>query len=74
MEDELALLKQGYEQDLSKRLSEEKESMSAKSWASYVDKKFVDVKARYIKVIQHVEQVEKEYVEEPEINEEEQAE
>ena len=74
MEDELALLKQGYEKNLSKRLSEQKESMSAKSWAAYVEKKFVDVKERYIKIIEQVEQVEKEYVEEPEIKEEEQAE
>jgi len=71
MEDQLVLLKQGYEEDLSKRLSEQKESMSVKSWGNYVDKKFEDVKARYIKIIEHSEKFEKEYVEEPEINKEE---
>ena len=65
MEDQLVLLKQGYEEDLSKRLSEQKESMSVKSWENYVDKKFEDVKARYIKIIEHSEKFEKEYVEEP---------
>jgi len=66
MEDELALLKQSYEKDLSVKLSEQKESMSAKSWANYVNKKFEGVQERYIKIIKHVEQVEKEYTEEPE--------
>lgn len=66
MEDKLALLKQSYEKDLSKRLCEEKESMSEKSWKNYVEKKFVDVKKNYIEIMQHIEKFEKEYVEESE--------
>ena len=66
MEDELALLKQNYEKDLSKMLCEEKESMSAKTWTNYVEKMFVDVKKNYIEIMEHVEKFQKEYVEEPE--------
>lgn len=69
MDEELSKVKQRLEQDLSLRLKEKKESMTAKSWNNYVDNKFNALKPIYVGIIEQAEKVVKEEIENPEPSE-----
>lgn len=69
MDEELKQVRKTLEQDLSLRLKEKKESMSAKSWNNYVDNKFNALKPIYVGIIEQAEKVVKEEIENPEPSE-----
>ena len=69
MDEELKQVRKTLEQDLSLRLKEKKESMTAKSWNNYVDNKFNALKPIYAGIIEQAEKVVKQELENPEPSE-----